>query len=126
MQFMNLLMIIMLFVIPVIALLIGMRTKNNPPKNINKIVGYRTARSMASQEAWDYANRRCGEMMYKGGIYTLIAGVVGTIIILLAKLSEDVVVVSIIVTVVLLLQTILLIFPMRTIEKELRDEAYKK
>lgn len=42
----------------------------NPPKKINKIYGYRTPRSMKSQEAWDYANKYSAFLMCMIGIFT--------------------------------------------------------
>lgn len=42
----------------------------NPPKKINKIYGYRTPRSMKSQEAWDYANKHSSFLMCLIGIFT--------------------------------------------------------
>ncbi len=37
--------------------------RRNMPKKPNGVYGYRTRRSMASQEAWDYANRRSIDLM---------------------------------------------------------------
>lgn len=48
--------------------LIGAHLRRNPPKTINWVYGYRTTRSMSSPEAWDYANRRCGEVWVRGGL----------------------------------------------------------
>lgn len=42
----------------------------NPPKKINKIYGYRTSRSMKSQEAWDYANKYSAFLICLIGIFT--------------------------------------------------------
>lgn len=36
--------------------------RRNMPKNPNGVYGYRTPRSMASQAAWDYSNRRCVDL----------------------------------------------------------------
>jgi uncharacterized membrane protein len=54
--------------LPVDMALIGARFKKNPPKRVNWLYGYRTARSMKSQEAWDYANRRMGEVWWHTGL----------------------------------------------------------
>ncbi len=32
-----------------------------PPKDINSLIGYRTKRSMRSQEAWDFSQRYAGK-----------------------------------------------------------------
>ena len=37
--------------------------KRFPPKKINHLYGYRTPRSMRSQEAWDFANRFSGRAL---------------------------------------------------------------
>ncbi len=64
--------------LPVAMALIGACFKKNPPKRVNWLYGYRTARSMKSQEAWDYAHRRMGEVWWRtglvvGGVSVLIA-----------------------------------------------------
>ncbi|MDP4629843.1 MAG: SdpI family protein [Flavobacteriales bacterium] len=45
-----------------------------PPKKINSIYGYRTARSMKSQENWDIAQRYSSRLMLKQGIVMLAIG----------------------------------------------------
>ena len=47
--------------IPLAMVLIGTLFSLRPPRRINMIYGYRTPRSMASQEAWDLAHRLCGK-----------------------------------------------------------------
>ena len=39
-----------------------------PPKEINGVYGYRTARSMASQEAWDFAHAYFGRLWIRTGL----------------------------------------------------------
>ena len=39
-----------------------------PPKKINYFYGYRTKKSMASQEAWDYAQTRSGRALIIFGL----------------------------------------------------------
>jgi len=39
----------------------GRWLSNNAPQDINYIVGYKTKRSMASKEAWDFANSTAGK-----------------------------------------------------------------
>ena len=48
--------------IPILILVIGIIFQKHAPKEINGFIGYRTRRSMQSQEAWDYANKRMGEI----------------------------------------------------------------
>lgn len=64
------LLILMMLVIPLIFLGIGLLWEKHPPKEINWVYGYRTRRSSASQQAWDFAHayfaklaRRLGMIM---------------------------------------------------------------
>ena len=45
-----------------------------PPKKINGVYGYRTARSMKSQENWDIAQRFSSRLMLKQGLVMLAIG----------------------------------------------------
>tara|TARA_R110000868_G_scaffold365912_1_gene628825 strand:- start:1496 stop:1849 length:354 start_codon:yes stop_codon:yes gene_type:complete len=45
-----------------------------PPKNINYLYGYRTRRSMANQQIWDYANKIGARMFMVLGLATLFLG----------------------------------------------------
>ena len=62
-----------LFLPLIIIAITGYYFKNNPPKKINKMVGYRTKRSMASQEAWDFAQVYSSGLMFTWSL----AGIVG-------------------------------------------------
>ena len=67
-----------LFIIPILTgplvIIIMLITLKYPPRNINSIYGYRTKRSMASQEAWDFAQPYSGKLMIRYMIiYTLTA-----------------------------------------------------
>ncbi len=42
-----------------------------PPAEINGFYGYRTARSMASKEAWDFAHRYFGKLWLAAGLCML-------------------------------------------------------
>ncbi len=48
-----------------LLLLISIMYKRFPPKEINDLYGYRTARSKSSQEAWDEGNRMSADFMMK-------------------------------------------------------------
>ena len=58
--------------IPVIMLVFGGRFRVAPPKDINVWYGYRTQRSMASPEAWDFAHRYVGKLWRRLGLWTLV------------------------------------------------------
>lgn len=119
-------MYVQLFILPVITLIVGIISKKNPPKEINGFRGYRTALSKSSQEAWDYANMRSAQIMIKGSLIALAIGAVVLAVYLIAKLSPLSAVFGAVVVTVMMVQLIIIIIPNRLIEKELRDEVYKK
>ena len=51
----------------------GLALKFKPPSKINNFYGYRTTRSMNSQESWDYAQRRIGVLWLYIGVILYIA-----------------------------------------------------
>jgi len=115
----------MLFLVPVLMFIIGRRVRKNPPKEINNLVGYRTRRSMASQEAWDYANERLGELMIKSSLLTLIVGFAGVVVMEFKHPDPEQVIFTILICIFMAIQVVIIILPMKTIEKELKDEVYK-
>ncbi|HKL40016.1 MAG TPA: SdpI family protein [Cryomorphaceae bacterium] len=56
-----------LFIAP-IFIVTGLILLVFPPKRINHFYGYRTKRSMADQESWDYAQRRSGRALILFGL----------------------------------------------------------
>jgi uncharacterized membrane protein len=65
--------IVTLLLIPAIMIVIGLVWKNHPPKKINPFAGYRTTRSMKSQEAWDFAHRYFANICFYCGILLALA-----------------------------------------------------
>lgn len=53
--------------IPFAVALIGLLFTLCPPRRINMIIGYRTARSMSSQRMWDEAHKRYGRICIRVG-----------------------------------------------------------
>lgn len=53
--------------IPGVLIIFGARFLKKPPSRINGLYGYRTARSMRSQAAWDFAHRHCGRLFRATG-----------------------------------------------------------
>jgi uncharacterized membrane protein len=53
------------FLLSLLNLAISTIFKRYYPKEINDFVGYRTPRSMRSQEAWDFANRYSSALLFK-------------------------------------------------------------
>ncbi|XRG79022.1 SdpI family protein [Rossellomorea sp. GAMAL-10_SWC] len=54
--------------IPFLMIIIGIVNKKRAPKNINHFYGYRTFRSMSSQQAWDRAQKLLGYYSIRLGI----------------------------------------------------------
>jgi len=54
--------------VPITAIIFGLRFRKKPPQNINSFFGYRTARSMKDQESWTFAHNLCGNIWYKMGL----------------------------------------------------------
>lgn len=78
-------------------------TMKFPPKKINGIYGYRTARSMKSQENWDIAQRYSSRLMLKQGLVMLaIAGLLNVL-----PLPEEV---AAIISVALLILSVIVLF----------------
>lgn len=61
--------------VPILMLVIGIVFQKHAPKEINGFLGYRTRRSMQSQEAWDYANKRMGEIWLALGVILLVVSI---------------------------------------------------
>lgn len=61
--------------IPACMLYFGRRFVMKPPKKINSGYGYRTARSMASQEAWDFSQAYSGRFWLRAGCPVLAVSV---------------------------------------------------
>ena len=95
--------------IPVLMLVIGIVFQKHAPKEINGFLGYRTRRSMQSQEAWDYANKRMGEIWLALGVILLVVTIPLTLL-----LGENGV------AVLVIAQTIALILSIIPVEKELK------
>ena len=64
-------MLFMDLLIPVMMIGIGILFQKHPPKRINGICGYRTKRSMQTQETWDFAHRYYGTLWVKIGLVLL-------------------------------------------------------
>lgn len=78
-------------------------TMKFPPKKINGIYGYRTSRSMKSQENWDIAQRYSSQLMLKQGLVMLAIG--GMLIAL--PLTEEV---SAAISIALLIVSLIVLF----------------
>ncbi len=55
----------------------GFLLYKHPPNFVNIVYGYRTKRSMASEEAWDFAQRYAGKLMFYWGLISLVISSLG-------------------------------------------------
>lgn len=62
-------------IMPLIMIIFGAVFLHWPPDHINGVYGYRTARSMESQEAWDFAQAYFGKVWLRTGIAMLLPSV---------------------------------------------------
>lgn len=113
-------MFVMTLLIPATMLVFGYLWKKKPPEKINYGYGYRTKRSMASKEAWNYAHKHCGATWVKLGWFTGVISVL--LMIVLPFITLETVVVSIVSLVIVFLQMIPLIAPLITTERALKRE----
>ncbi len=67
-------MFIILLTTGIIIWIIGIIVKRNQPKKINKIYGYRTKRSMKSQEAWGFAQEYSTNLLIGAAKVICVAG----------------------------------------------------
>ena len=65
-------MLVMALLLPVMLIQLGNRWLRRPPQRVNGWYGYRTSRSMASQEAWDFAQRYLAILWRKAGIWMML------------------------------------------------------
>ena len=70
--------------IPLVMIFAGRMMQYHPPREINYILGYRTARSMKNRETWVFAHRECGRLWQRWGWGELIA----TVVLMLLFLGE--------------------------------------
>ena len=96
-----------------IVLIIMLVVKKFPPKKINSLYGYRTKRSMARQEAWDFVQVYSTEEMIKYMIFYTLTSVIG----LFLGDSESVFLVFL----ALLILIIFMAIPIVKTEKELKQ-----
>ena len=67
---------------PVIMLIAGKLFVKNSPKNINWVVGYRTAMSMKNEDTWRFAHAVAGRFWWKWGWIALAVAVIPMLFVL--------------------------------------------
>jgi len=103
--------------LPSIMIILGMIFSKTPPKKMNKIAGYRTEKSMKSQETWDFANRYAGKLFIKWGSILLIFSIL--IPFMVRNALEDIQ--ALLVVALVVLQTVIICFTIIPVEKALKE-----
>lgn len=62
--------------IPLLMIICGYFMRRKPPKEINGLIGYRTAMSQKNKDTWDFAQTYCGKLWLKIGAVLTIPSVV--------------------------------------------------
>jgi len=66
-------------VLGIFLVIVGFIMYRFPPKNINFFIGYRTPRSMMSQQHWDFSQKYAASEMMRSGIALLPISLLGLI-----------------------------------------------
>ena len=61
-------MLIMVLLLPITMTVLGSRYMRSAPKMINPTTGYRSVRSMKSQDSWDFAHQYVGRIWFIMGL----------------------------------------------------------
>lgn len=61
----------------IIFIIVGLMMLKYPPKEINSLYGYRTKKSMKSQEAWNFAQIYSSKLIIKAGLFLSLVGLLG-------------------------------------------------
>ena len=58
--------------LPITLLIAGKMMWKHCPKQINGVLGYRTARSMKNMDTWRFAHEYCGRLWWKIGLFMIV------------------------------------------------------
>lgn len=108
-------MLLVILIMPLMMVGFGLLLMKNPPKKINSYYGYRTRRSVRSQETWDFAHYYFGKLWLVCGLVSLPISLV-PLCLVLGK-SEQVI--SVAGLIVLGIQTLLLLVTILLAERAL-------
>lgn len=108
---------VMTLLCPGVMIGFGLRFLKRPPKKINHFYGYRTRRSMSSQEAWDFAHQCCGRIWLRLGLVS----VPPAILAMLCALGRDAGQVGCWCGVVVTVQVVLLVVTIPVVEHQLKE-----
>ena len=65
------------FLVGLIFVIMSIVARKIPPSGINTLYGYRTRRSMKSQQQWDFAQEHSNTLMHRYGCLLILLGIVG-------------------------------------------------
>lgn len=103
--------------IPLCMFGFGIVFEKHPPKGINGVYGYRTTRSMKSEETWAFAHAYCGRLWKRVGP---VIGVISVAACTVAFPSGENAI-GVISVILIMLQLILLIGSLYPVEKALKE-----
>lgn len=67
----------MCFFVGFVFLVTGFFLHKNPPKDKNKLLGYRTHQSLKSDENWNYAQSYSAKQIMKAGVFLMACSPIG-------------------------------------------------
>ena len=62
--------------IPALLIISGWAMRKHCPKKINRVIGYRTSRSMKNDDTWRFAHDYCGRLWFISGLVILLPTVI--------------------------------------------------
>ena len=110
-------MLVCILIVPLTMIFFGFILKNNPPQEINKVYGYRTALSSKNLDTWIFANTLCGKLWVKIGTPVLVISVI--IMIFCSKSSENVI--GTVGIIIIIAQCLILVLTIPIVEKRLKQ-----
>lgn len=119
---MSILYTVLTFFVPAVIIICGYIMKKFHSAEPDSTVGYRTARSMSSREAWAFANERCGGLWIKIGLAA--AAVSLPFCAAYFFLSKDHG--AALMCALMLFQTAAMLLPIPRVEKELKEKFVDK
>ena len=110
-------MLLVILLMPLMMVGFGLLLMKNPPKKINSVYGYRTRRSVRSQDTWEFAHHYFGKLWLVCGLVSIPVSLV-PICLVLGK-SEQVI--SVAGLIILGLQTLLMLVTIILTERALKN-----
>lgn len=110
-------MLFMDLLIPLLMVGLGKLFIKHPPKRINGIYGYRTKRSMKTQETWEFAHRYFGNLWFRLGLVLIPLSVLPLIFVY----GKDIELIGIVGAAVTLFEIVPMILPVFSTERALKE-----